>query len=240
MTALGIVQGASRKIGLARPDQLFAGTTDTLYELQEYLNDAAAMVAFDCGHDWTKLKTLGTLTGDGASLEFDMPTDYRRMLKKAALWPSATPYSPYTHYPDTDDWLGMLSQAFPPLTGAWTLIGEQIHIRVGGSTSALETGSTAQFYYLTSKFAKDAAGTAKAAFSADDDTFRLDERLLKLALIYKWKQGHLQDYAEELSDYENALAERIGADKGSNVFAVGGRRATAFDVGYAYPGVLGP
>jgi hypothetical protein len=207
--------------------------------LQEYLGDAAAMVAFDCGHDWTALKSLATLTGDG-SLAFDLPPDYRRMLKKAAVWPSATPYSPYTHYANTDDWLGMLSQAFPPLTGAWTLIGDQIHIRVGGSTSALQTGGTAQFYYLTSKFAQDVGGTAKVAFTADDDTFRLDERLLKLALVYKWKQGHQQDYAEELSDYENALAERIGADKGSNIFAVGGRRVTAFDVGYAYPGVLGP
>ncbi len=162
------------------------------------------------------------------------------MLKKAAIWPSATPYSPYTHYADTDAWLGMLSQAFPPLTGAWTMIGEQIHIRVGGSTSPLATGSTAQFYYVNCQFAKAAGGTTKPTFTADDDTFRLDERALKLALIYKWKQGHLQDYAEELSDYENALAERVGGDKGSNMFAVGGRRATAFDVGYAYPGILGP
>lgn len=239
MTALSIVQGASRKIGVARPDLVFGGSTDTQYELQEYLNDAAAMVAFDCGHDWTALKTLGTLTGNG-DLAFSLPTDYRRMLKKAAIWPSATPYSPYTHYADTDDWLGMLSQAFPPLTGAWTLIGEQIHIRVGGSTAPLATGSTAQFYYISCQFAKAAAGTAKAVFTADADTFRLDERVLKLALIYKWKQGHLQDYAEEMSDYENALAERIGGDKGSNMFAVGGRRATAFDVGYAYPGILGP
>lgn len=240
MTALSIVQGASRKIGVTRPDQLFAGTTDTLYELQEYLNDAAAMVAFDCGHDWTVLKTLGTFTGDGSALAFDLPSDYRRMLKKAQVWPSATPYSPYTHYADTDQWLGMLSQAFPPLTGAWTLIGEQMHIRVGGSTTPLASATTAQFYYITNKYAKDSGGTAKASFTADDDTFRLDERLLKLALTYRWKQGHLQDYAEEMSDYENALSERVGADKGSNMFAVGGRKQSAFDVVTAYPGVLGP
>ena len=239
MTALSIVQGASRKIGVARPDQMFGGITDTQYELQEYLNDAVAMVAFDCGHDWTALKALATITGDG-SLSFDLPADYRRMLKKATLWPSATPYWPYTHCADTDEWLAMLSQAFPPLTGAWTLIGGQIHIRVGGSTSPLGTGDTAQFYYLCSKYAKNAAGVAKAEFTADDDAYRLDERLLKLAMIYKWKQGHLQDYAEELSDYENALSERIGGDKGSNMFSVGGRRVTAFDASIAYPGVLGP
>lgn len=238
MTALSIVQGVSRKIGVARPDQLFGGISDTAYELQEYLNDAAAMVAFDSGHDWTALKTLATLTGDGA-LAFDLPSDYRRMLKKATVWPSATPYSAYRHYADTDAWLGMLSQSFPVVTGAWTLIGEQMHIRVGGSTSALETGETAQFYYLTSKFAKDASGVAKAQFTADDDTYRLDERLLKLALIYKWKQGHLQDYAEELSDYENDLSERVGADKGSSILVVGQRRMSG-DLVMAFPGVVTP
>ena len=80
---------------------------------------------------------------------------------------------------------------------------------------------------------------AKAIFTADDDTFRLDERVLKLALIYRWKQGHQQDYAEEMSDYENALSERVGGDKCSNMFAVGGRRGTVFDASIAYPGILG-
>lgn len=239
MTALSIIQGASRKIGIARPDQVFGATTETAYELQEYLNDAAAMVCFDCGHDWTKLKALSTLTGDGVTLAFDLPSDYRRMLKKATVWPSATPYTPYTHYADTDEWLGMLSQAFPPLTGAWTLIGEQIHLRNGGSITPVATGETVQFYYVSNKSAKDSGGTTKAGFTADDDTFRLDERLLKLALIYRWKQGHLQDYAEEMSDYENALSEQIGGDKGSNIFSVGGRTRTAFDVSTAYPGQLG-
>jgi hypothetical protein len=240
MTALSIVQDASLRIGVPYPSELFAGTSRALVELKATLLDCARMVAYDTGHDWTALKTLNTFTGNGTDLAFDMPADYQRMLKKATVWPSDNPYTPMIHYTDTDEWLGMLSQAFPPLSGAWTLIGDQMHIRVGGSSSPLGTGVTAQFYYLTKKYARNAGGTAIAAFSADDDTYRLDERLLTLAVIYRWKQAHGQDYAEELSDYGNALAERIGSDKGSNIFAVGGRTTTALDLGWAYPGVLGP
>lgn len=240
MTALSIVQDASLRIGVPYPDVLFAGTTRVLRQLRSILNEAARMVAFDVGHDWTALKSVATMTGDGVALAFNMPADYRRMLKKATVWPSDNPYTPLVHYADSDEWLGMLSQAFPPLTGAWTLIGDQMHIRQGGSTAPLASGVTASFYYLSSYFAKSSGGTAKAEFSVDDDTFRLDERVLTLALIYRWKQAQMQDYAEEMADYQTAVAERIGSDKGSSIFSVGGQQTTAFDLGVAYPGVLGP
>lgn len=238
MTVLSVVQAASLPIGVAVPSQLFAGTTRVLKELQVAVNRAAAMIAFDCGHDWTALKTLGVLNGDGVKLAFDRPADYERMLKKARLWPSATPYAPFTHITDTDAWLGMQVQAFQPVVGAWTMISDQIHVRVGGSNTPLGAGATAQFYYVTTNFAKKSDGTQLAAFSADDDRFRLDERLLELALIYRWKQSKGQDYAEEMGDYQDALAIKIGADKGSAILSIG-RPSTGMDADYASPGVIG-
>lgn len=239
MTVLSVVQSASLKIGVSRPDQLFAGTTRVLQELQEAVNECAKMIAFDTGHDWTKLKALGVITGTGVALGFNLPSDYRKMIKKARLWPSSSPFSPYTHYPDTDTWLGTQVQSFQPLIGAWTLIGDQIQIRVGGNNAAIALDDTAQFYYITTNIAKDAGGTAKPEFTADTDTFRLDERLLKLALIYKWKQAKGQDYTEEMSDYENALFQEIGTDKGSNILVVGTQRHSG-DLNFAFPGTITP
>lgn len=238
-SVLSVAQDASLAIGIEYPTQLYSGTTRVLRELAGVANECARMIAYDTGHDWSRLKTLGTFTGDGATLAFDLPADYRRMLKQARLWPSATPYDPFTHIADTDEWLGMQAQAFPALNGAWTIIGDQVHIRVGGSTTPLGTGDTAQFYYISDYPVESSAGVTKSAFTADEDVFRLDDRLLKLAIIYRWKQLKQQDYAEELSDYGNALAERIGNDKGSNVFAVGGRRANSLYATFAYPGTLG-
>lgn len=239
MTVLSVVQQASLKIGVARPDQLFAGTTRVLQELQEAVIETAKMIAFDTGHDWSKLKTLGTFTGDGVALGFNLPSDYRKMLKKARLWPINSPYAPYTHYADTDSWLGTQVQSFQPLIGAWTIIGEQVQIRVGGNNAAVATGDTVQFYYITNNMAKDAGGTPKAEFTIDTDVFRLDERLLKLGLIYKWKQAKGQDYTEEMSDYENALFQLIGTDKGSNIIIVGSQRAPG-DLNFAFPGTITP
>jgi hypothetical protein len=238
MTALSVARAAATKIGIAVPDAVFSGTTRVLVELQTALNEAAQMVAFDTGHDWTKLLTLATIAGNGVALGFDLPTDYKRMIKKARLWSSSMPYSPFTHYTDVDQWLGTQVQSFQPVVGAWIIIGEQIQIRTGGSASPLGNTETAQFYYLSSNIVKPAAGSNKAEFTLDTDTFRLDERLLRLGLIYKWKEAKGQDYAEEMSDYENALFQVIGGDKGSNVFTIGRGRGIAEE--YAFPGVIVP
>lgn len=238
MTVLSAVQQASMRIGVSRPDQLYAGTSRTQQELAAMANDVAAMIAFESGHDWTALKTVGTITGDGAALSFALPSDYRRMLKKARLWPSASPNAPFTHVPDTDTWFGMITQSFQPVIGMWTLIGDEIHIRGGGNNTPMGTGETAQFYYLSRSIARNGSGTAKTVFTEDTDTFRLDERLLTKGIIWSWKKQKRQDYAEDLNDYQDLLAERIGADKGSNIIVVG-RQTAPDDWVYAFPGTVG-
>lgn len=237
MTILEVAKGVALKVGLTVPTVLFGSTTRELVELQECLNETAQMIAYDCGHDWTKLKTLATLTGDGSALSFSYPDDYRRMLKKARLWPTATPFSPLVHYTDTDQWLGLQVQAFQAVVGAWTMIGDYIEIRIAGPTDPLALGDTVQFYYLTTKYAKAVDLNPQASFTSDTDTFRLNERLLKLAAIYRWKDAKGQDYGEALSDYETALAEQVGNDKGSNILVVGRQRSPVADI--AWPGVLG-
>jgi hypothetical protein len=237
MTILSVVQNASLGIGVERPTVLFAQTTREALELKGMVNDCARMIAFDTNHDWTALKTLATITGDGLSLSFPKPDDYERMLKKAKLWPASTPHWPLAHIPDTDDWLGTQVQG-AGLLGAWTMIGDNIHIREGGNLSPLSTGNVVSFYYVTTKYAKDGAGTPKVAFTADDDTFRLNERLLELALKYRWKQQKGQDYTEDMSDYENTLFSQIGKDKGSVAIAVGRPRVPS-GATVAYPGRLG-
>lgn len=238
MTVLEVARGVALKVGLAVPSVLYSSTAREMIELGECLNETAAMIAFDCGHDWTRLKTLATLTGDGSALSFSYPSDYRRMLKQAKLWPSAQPNTPLVHYTDTDEWLGMQVQDFQAVNGAWTLIGDYIEIRVASPTDPLGLADTVQFYYISTKYAADAGGTAKTSFTLDTDTFRLNERLLKLGAIYRWKDGKGQDYGEALSDYESALAEQIGNDRGSKIIAVGQPRVP-FGTEYAFPRALG-
>lgn len=233
MAILDVIQDVCTVIGLTVPAGVFGSTDREHVELKSLANEMAQRIAFD-SRDWTRLKTLGTLTGDGSAQSFDLPADYQRMLKKAALWPSASPYAPFAHYPDSDQWLGITVQNFQNLVGAWTMLGDQVLIK-----PAVPNLSTVQFYYITNKIIKDKDGSPKTTFTADDDVFRLNERVLKLGMIWQWKANKGRTYAEDMATYEDALAVAAGADKGSNILAVG-RRRSPIDADFAYPGVIIP
>jgi hypothetical protein len=233
MAILDVFQQVAPVIGLTIPTAVMGSTEREHIELAALANEMAARIAFDQNYDWSILKRLATLTGDGVAEAFDMPADYRRMLKKARLWPSSSPYSILTHYPDTDQWLGMQVQNFQPVLGGWTIIGSQIMIH-----PLVDNAATVKFYYLHNQIVRKADNTAQTAFMADTDKYVLDERMLKLGIIWQWKANKGQQYAEDLSNFEDALAERIGSDKGSTSIVVGRQRFGAGN--YAFPGSIIP
>ena len=154
------------------------------------------------------------------------------MVKVARLWPSATPNSPLTHYQDSDSWLGMQVQNFAPVVGAWTIYGNQIMINISGVSAPLAAAATVKFFYITNLQFTDSVGTPKSTITADNDIYRLTpetsvgERLLKLGFIAKWKQDKGRPYAQDASDFEDALGVAMGSDKGSKVIVVGNRRGS--------------
>lgn len=235
MTVLDVAKLASTVIGVTTPTALFSQTDDTSLQMQNCLNEAAAMIAFDTEHEWSLLKAIATITGDGNATAFDFPDDYQKMLKTARLWPSSMPNSPLTHYTDLNRWLGMQVQAFTPVLGAWIIIGSQINI-----LPVLGAAVTVKYAYLRKQFICTAAGQSptKTAFTLDTDVYPLGERLLRAAFVYRWKQDRGQDYGEPMEDYQTVLASHIAKDKGSNIIVAGRERLPA-GVSFAWPGVLG-
>lgn len=232
MTVISSIQEAAPVIGMAVPATVYGSTDREHVEIGALAKEMAQRIAFD-GHDWTRLKTLATITGDGTTTSFTLPADYRRMLKKARVWPSSAPLSPLTHYSDSDQWLGLQEQEVTLVTGAWTLIGASIHF-----LPALDNLETAKFYYVSSLIVDPVTGDNKTAFTIDTDSYLLDERVLKLGIIWQWKANKGLPYAEDMANYETALASRIGEDKGSNIIVVGRtRRLSPADV-VSFPGTI--
>jgi len=232
MTVLSAIQGACTVLGLDVPGAVYSSPQREHVELGELANEMAQRIAET--HDWTKLKVLATFTGDGSDTSFPLPSDYKRMLKKARVWSSDHPYDSLVHYPDTDQWLGMEIQNFQTIIGGWTLIGENMEVK-----PALASAATAKFYYITDLIVSPASGDNKTGFTVDTDSFRLSERLLKLGIIWQWRASKGLPYAEHMSSYEDALGVEIGNDKGSNILVVG-RQRLPFDAEFAYPGSIVP
>lgn len=231
MTILSVCQDLSSTIGITKPTVLFSGTSRTLEELQSLANEVALDIAKR--HDWQAFMKVATITGDGSTEDWDLPSDFARMPIKTRLWGSAEPNLPYEHIRDYDNWLGLEVQSFNTITKRWIMYGEQVHI-----VPAIDNAATAKYFYQSNAIVAPASGANKALFSIDTDTFRLNERTLRLGMKWQWKADKGQSYAEDMESFEQALAVDIARDKGPTTIKVGTARARS-GAEFAFPQALG-
>lgn len=224
---LGLIQQVcKRPLGIEPPDAVFASTDRTAQELAEVANAAVDMI--NRAHSWRKLLQRATYTGDGSTTDFDLPDDYGHMPDDQQVW-SSTAQIPLLPVQSTDDWLAMDVRNFNPGTNAWIMYGGQIHF-----TPALDSAEVASHYYQSTAAVAPATGTAKSTFTLDTDTYRINDELLRKAIIYLWKQDKGLPYAEFQNDYEILKEKLIARDRGATILRQGAPRWPK-DVNMAFP-----
>lgn len=228
-TALQLCQDAALKIGQEPPTELFSSTDRTAQELRRALIEAANNIVRT--HDWQVLKRLHTHTGDGTTTEFAFPSDYLRMPKDAQVWSTRWEHPLLAITPE--DWLHLDVREYDTIMGAWTIYGGNFVYR-----PALAADESAKFFYVSANCVADSGGAPKPEFTADSDTFRLDDRVLELVLIWVWRAQKSLDYAEEQATAEIALARAIEADKGARILVQQSRRNNRAKI--AYPWTITP
>ena len=231
MSILTVTEGVAAVIGIDVPTVLFSSTEREHVELQHLANEMAERIWK--AHDWELLKTLETLSGDGAAETFALPSDFGRMIKKANIWSSRI-NTPLTHIISADSWLELDIRSFQFVIGVWTKIGGQIGIK-----PAMTATETAKYYYISDLIVDPVSGANKQTFTIDTDAFRLNERLLKLGMIWQWRANKGLPYAEDLENYETAKGELISEDKGATMLHVGKAR-TRRGVRISYPQAIVP
>ena len=98
--------------------------------------------------------------------------------------------------------------------GEWTLLGDHLHIfpALGGVPPI-----AARFVYLDRNCVKLASGGYGDRFLQDEDSFRLDERLLKLGMTYQWKAHKGSPYSEDMGTYSDAMQIALRFDNPSPI-----------------------
>jgi hypothetical protein len=213
MSLLTVVRDVCAVVGVAAPTSVFASinTNRTMFEMLACANEMAQRIATDT-RDWTTLRTSATLVGDGVATAFTLPANYKRMLLTSNVWRSTSTQQPMVFISDTDEWDQRRVAVEEDAWGEWIMYGGQIHI-----WPIMAVGVTARFSYLEKNCISLASGGVSDRFQADDDTFRLDERLLKLGMTYDWKMKKGSPYAEDMGTYSDAIAMAMGHDKPSPI-----------------------
>ena len=223
-------QACTSGIALEKPSAVYGSTTREHVELANIANEMAAMIA--ASHEWQILNKIAVITGDGTTEDFALPADFDRMLDKSQLWSTSleTPLSPIS---DRDDWLELDIKTFDFVINAWIIYAGEIHIK-----PALSTGVQVKYFYQSNLWGLNGS-TPISEFTADTNTFRIDERLLKLGIIWKWREMKGLPYAEDLATYERLLAKLAMRDKGSRIIRLG-KAVLPRDTTVAYPQSIVP
>lgn len=232
MNILQIVQAACRSpaIPIDSVSAVFGSAETESLEFAELANEVAKRIMR--AHEWQDLKLKAVITGDGTTTSWNLPADYDRMLVDGHIWISDNQRAMH-HVVSSDEWLRLEVQLAETITDAWTLWGGQIR-----TLDAIASGVTAQYFYISNSFALDAGSSPVGEFTNDTDTFRLDDQLLKLGIIWQWREMKGLPYAEDLQNYEMLLAKRNSADKGARVLHVGPARFSLGEADFAYPFAL--
>ena len=94
-------------------------------------------------------------------------------------------------------------------------------------------GETVAWEYLTTYWCQSSGATDQSAFAADTDVGVLDERLIKLGLIWRYKASKGLPYAEDFRIYESAKDTAIANDGGMAVLRDGCMNDSTFPVNMA-------
>jgi len=229
MTILSVTKDVCAAVGVTLPTSVFANLTGnrTMQEMLSLANEMAQRIAYDL-RDWTTLKKTQVFTGDGVKSAFDLPANYKRMLLTANVWRSTSALQPMTFIPDTDEWIQRRALNRYSAWGEWTMIGGQMLI-----WPVMAAGVTATFAYADKNCVKLASGGAGDAFMADGDSYILDERVLKLGMIWQWKAQKGTAYAEDMGTYGDALTTAMGHDSPGPIII--GHLPSSKAVNTAYP-----
>lgn len=232
MTVLSACQSAIARLVARRPASVFASDDEICVEIAELANEAATDIAK--AHDWQALTVLKSITGDGVTEAWPLPDDYDRMVQGTDIHSGTWTYMRFANAGTLDNWLDLkaLLPAIPP--GFWHILQNQIDF-----VPTITSGEVARFYYVSNQWARAAGGNPKALFDNDTDTFVLDDRLLTLSLIWRWKSMKGNDYQEDIKNYDIALSQAMARDKGSRTIRKGGRGMYGLNTNMAWPWPLG-
>jgi hypothetical protein len=232
MTILEASQSAIARLIGRRPAAVVSSQDEMEVEITALAQEAATDIAK--AQDWQALTEFYPIAADGVSTAYDFPADYDRMVQATDMYDPNNWCWGYTHVVLYGDWIRLQNSHVGLLTpGAWTIRKNQFHF-----LPAPASGASALFPYISNNIFTSQSGSPKATITRDDDSFVLDERLLTLALIWRWKQMKQMDYAEDMRLYEDALSQEMTRDKGARVIRRNSRRVPS-NVHVGWPWILG-
>lgn len=213
MSLLTIIQGVCAELNLVQPTVVVTSSDSQVQQLWALANRAGRTLARS--YPWQGLRAEFTFVTLNQQQQTNMvPADWDRWVPNTFFDRSTRReiVGPIT----SRQWQWL--QAQPVSSKVYlAFIERQNQVLMSPNPPA---GHTVAGEYLSKNWAKSAAGAGQASFLADTDLTYLDEDLIALGLIWRWKSAKGLDYAEAMEDYEREVEQAQARDGGSTALSM--------------------
>ena len=212
MTLLSIVQDAADEAGWDQPATV-VGNTDADQFLRLLNREGEALSKWQ----WEILVKEDTFTLATSDQDYALASDFRYLIpttiwnrdnKRAIIW--------------------LNSQEWQFFKGWTTVNGLNLRARLRNNQMefeqtivAADNGKTIAYEYVSKNWTADSGSTAQQKFAADSDTSVLDEELLTLGLVWRFKKAKGMDWQGDFQDYRQEVLSAKARDGGSRILRFG-------------------
>lgn len=205
MTIKTMVQDAADELNLPRPSVVMTSTDPQVRQLVRLAQNEGRSLAKR--HAWTILideHTFVTVAA-GSQTTSSIPTDLGWILPGTMF--NRTENRQVFGPIDSRDWqrtqASLITQADP----SFRILQGAVYISPTPSA-----GDTVAFEYVSNKWCQSSGGTAAAAWAADTDTGKLDEKVMTLGIVWRFRDAKGLPHATQLMAYEREVADAILRD----------------------------
>ena len=218
MNLLAIIQAAASALTLPTPSAVVGSADANALQLLELANNEGRDLARR--YPWQALIRQATFTTTGVESQGTITTiagtDFRYIL-------DGTFYNRSTGLEipgpiSAEDYQSSVAAGVTGPTPAYRLRGNTLLL-----LPAPEAGESCAFEYVSRNWCSNSSGsTTRDAFVTDQDLCLVDDELVLLGVMWRWRKAKGFEYSEEFMQYERQVADAMARDGGKSCVSLGG------------------
>lgn len=215
--------------GLTQPSSAVSNPDPTVAKFVAFAQNEVDITGSD--YNWRNMNIAMTLTGDGATTLFALPSDFERILQGQALYSTKYPSIPLQGPISSGDLLALKALPITPARPVWRLIGGTLEIWPALANLEVVNGE----YKSTNALVSGDGLTRKPRWTNDADYALFPEVILRLGLVWRWKQSKGLDYAEDFRSYQIERDKKAAHENGGRIV----RMTNTYNIGAdQWPGLI--
>lgn len=203
MSLLTIISNAATKIGVSVPYSVIGNTSQEVAELLSFAQEEGRELVRR--HNWQAIRKEKTFTSLAAEEQEALPSDFDHFINET-FW-NRTRKHPLFGPLTPQQWQYNKSWVSSPVTDSFTVRGNKILIN-----PVPAAGQTIAYEYISKNFCQTSGGTGQSEWASDTDTGVLEESLMELGIIVRFKLSKGLDAAADIAKYDTQVMVAKGIE----------------------------